>query len=156
MRVRDLLGMTVALGLVTAANLTAGVLLLLGFHAGGDHLNGVRGWALIGVGVVIAAVGAWLILSVAGRSKRREDALRGTARAGSPVPTSAWGMADVGDPHSGVVTVGDDPHGGGSPRLVGFSVSRLDVPLLIVGLLLWTAIFIFFFSPHCAAGAPSC
>jgi hypothetical protein len=156
MRVRHLLGMIIALGVVAAANLTAGVLVLLGAHAGGDRLNGVRGWALIGVGVAIAGAGVWLILGVTVGPRRRRNALRARARPGLPPPISAWGMGDDGDSDGTAIAVGDHSRGGGTPRPVGFSVSHLDVPVLIIGLLLWTALFLIFFSPHCAAGATTC
>jgi hypothetical protein len=65
-------------------------------------------------------------------------------------------MRDGVDPSGGAVAAGETARGRGAPRPVGFSVSRLDVPLIIAGLLLWTGIVIFFFAPHCAAGASTC
>ena len=55
----------------------------------------------------------------------------------------AWGM---GDDRSGAVPVHGRPHGGGSPRLVGFSVSGLDAAILVAVLLIWTALSVFFFA----------
>ncbi|MGD0833062.1 MAG: hypothetical protein ABSA40_01385 [Candidatus Dormibacteria bacterium] len=153
MRVRDLIATAAALAVIAAAIVTAGILLLLAVLDGGAHVDGV-GWALIGVGVVIALAGVGL-LSVAVRSGRRQATRRDTAAsAPSAAGIPVWGMGDAGEAGGGVVTVG--ARGGGSPRPVGFSVSHLDVPLIIVGLLLWTAVVLVFFAPHCAAGASSC
>jgi hypothetical protein len=55
----------------------------------------------------------------------------------------AWGM---GDDRSGAVPVDGRPRGGGSPRPVGFSVSVLDAAILVAVLLIWTALFVFFFA----------
>ncbi|MGD0447372.1 MAG: hypothetical protein ABSB36_01975 [Candidatus Dormibacteria bacterium] len=55
----------------------------------------------------------------------------------------AWGM---GDDRSGAVPVDGRPRGGGSPRPVGFSVSGLDAAILVAVLLIWTALFVYFFA----------
>jgi hypothetical protein len=52
----------------------------------------------------------------------------------------------MGDDRSGAVPVDGRPRGGGAPRPVGFSVSGLDAVLLVAGLLIWTALFVFFFA----------
>jgi hypothetical protein len=66
----------------------------------------------------------------------RKEAVPAPAPAVSPV-VPAWGMTDHGHPRAG-----------GSPRRVGFSVSHLDAALLVAGLLIWTALFVFFFAPR--------
>ncbi|MGO8686466.1 MAG: hypothetical protein ACLQT7_04660 [Candidatus Dormibacteria bacterium] len=48
----------------------------------------------------------------------------------------AWGMD------------GERRPGSGSPRRVGFAVSRLDAVLVVAGLLIWTAVFLVFFAPR--------
>ncbi len=55
----------------------------------------------------------------------------------------AWGM---GDDRSDAVPVDGRPRGGGAPLPVGFSVSRLDAAILVAVLLIWTALFLFFFA----------
>ncbi len=105
---------------------------------------------------MIALAGAWLLVSVALRAGRPEATPLSVSSAPSSAAIPAWGMGEAGEPGGGVVTVGDRPRAGGSPRPVGFSVSHLDVPLIIVGLLLWTAVLLIFFAPHCAAGVSSC
>jgi hypothetical protein len=52
----------------------------------------------------------------------------------------------MGDDRSGAVPVDGRPRGGGSPRPVGFSVSGLDAAILVAVLLIWTALFVFFFA----------
>jgi hypothetical protein len=44
------------------------------------------------------------------------------------------------------VPVDGRPRGGGSPRPVGFSVSGLDAAILVAVLLIWTALFVYFFA----------
>ena len=55
----------------------------------------------------------------------------------------AWGM---GDDRSVGVPVDGRPRGGGSPRSVGFSVSGLDAAIVVAVLLIWTALFVYFFA----------
>jgi len=55
----------------------------------------------------------------------------------------AWGM---GDDRSVAVPVDGRPRGGGSPRSVGFSVSGLDAAIVVAVLLIWTALFVYFFA----------
>jgi hypothetical protein len=52
----------------------------------------------------------------------------------------------MGHDRSGAVPVHGRPRGGGSPRLVGFSVSGLDAAILVAVLLIWTALSVFFFA----------
>ena len=64
-----------------------------------------------------------------------------------PTPTGnasnvpAWGMGD-----ESVVLVDGRPRGGGAPLPVGFSVSGVDAAILVAVLLIWTALFVFFFA----------
>jgi hypothetical protein len=44
------------------------------------------------------------------------------------------------------VPVDGRPRGGGSPRSVGFSVSGLDAAIVVAVLLIWTALFVYFFA----------
>lgn len=156
MRARELVGTTAALALVVAASVTTGILLLLGVVARGNQVDAFWGWALIGVGAVVALAGVGLAVSVSVRAARREDARGDTDSASSGTAIPDWGMGDRGEAAGRVVTVGERTGGGGSPRPVGFSVSHLDVPLVIVGLLLWTALFLVLFAPYCAAGVSTC
>ena len=150
MPVRELLSKSIAFGVVVAALLAGALLVLYGPKPYNDYLDTVigLGWIMLGFAVLVFLVGAVIILGIFrdAQRRRREEALHITPRQGPPAPPPAWGMGDVGRPGSGVVTVGDHPLGGGSPRLVGFSVSHLDAPILIVGLLIWTAVFVFFFA----------
>jgi hypothetical protein len=52
----------------------------------------------------------------------------------------------MGDDRSDAVPVDGRPRGGGSPRLVGFSVSGLDAAILVAVLLIWTALSVYFFA----------
>lgn len=153
MPVREIVTKTVAFVVVTAALLTGAVLVLYGPKAADDYLDTALylGWILLGFAVLVGLVGAAIILGIIrdARVRMRENALHITPRGGPPQPPPAWGMGDVGRPGSGVVAVSDHPLGGGSPRLVSFSVPAWDASLLLVGLLLWTVIFVFFFAPHC-------
>jgi hypothetical protein len=78
----------------------------------------------------------------------REEAFPIAPPEGRSTPLPAWGMGDAGRRETGVVEGGGHRHGGGSPRLVSFSVSSLDAALLVAGLLIWTVLFVLFFSPQ--------
>ncbi|HXZ99860.1 MAG TPA: hypothetical protein VEK76_05870 [Candidatus Binatia bacterium] len=151
MPIREIATKTIAFVVVFAALLTGGILVLYGNHAYNDYLNGVLGWILVALAVATGLAGAGIILGIVRDARQRlgEEALHITPRGAPPAPPPAWGMGDVGRPGSGVVAVSEHPRGGGSPRLVSYSVPSWDAVLLIVGLLAWTAIFVFFFAPHC-------
>jgi len=138
----EILTKTIAFGVVAASLIAGGVFVLLGHHADNDYLNSALGWALILMGLGTGGVGSMVILGVMLDSKRRrrEAQLHITPRDGPPALPPAWGMAEVGRPGSGVIAVGQGPHGGGSPKVVQFSISNLDVPLGILYLLVWTAV----------------
>jgi hypothetical protein len=53
-----------------------------------------------------------------------------------PSPPPAWGMGDDARP------------GSGSPRRVGVSIPHVDAVLTVLALLIWTAVFVFFFAPR--------
>jgi hypothetical protein len=163
MPVREILAKTIAFGVVFAAFLTAAILVLYGPKPYNDYLDtygtgvDILGWILFGLAILVGLIGAVIILGVIrdARVRQREEALHVTARGGLPAPPPAWGMGDVGRPGSGVVAVSESRHGGGAPRLMSFSMSTWDAPLLVVGLLLWTAVFVFFFAPTCGGtGCP--
>lgn len=158
MPVREIVSKIVAFGVVTAALAAGGVLVLYGPHAYNDYLNTALGLLLLLVAALSGMVGTVIILGVIadGRRRQREAALHITPRSGPPAPPPAWGMGDIGRPGSGVVSVGEGHGGGGVPKVVSFSISNLDVPVMLVGLLIWTVIALILFAPHCAAQTPNC
>ena len=158
MPVREIVSKTIAFGLVTAALAAGGFLVLYGPHAYNDYLNTALGLLLILVALLTGGVGLLIIVGIIaeGRRRQKETALHITPRAGPPAPPPAWGMGDIGRPGSGIVSVGETHRGGGAPRLMSFSISNTDVPILLVGLLLWTVVALILFSPHCSAQTPTC
>jgi hypothetical protein len=163
MPVREILAKTIAFGVVFAALLTGAILVLYGQRPYNDYLDtfgtnfNFLGWILFGFAILVGLIGAAIILRIIrdARIRQREAALHVTPRGGLPAPPPAWGMGDIGRPGSGVVSVAKHPSGGGSPRLVGFYTPTWDAPLLIAGLLLWTAIFVLLFAPTCGGtGCP--
>jgi hypothetical protein len=76
---------------------------------------------------------------------QREDAQPAAFR-------SAWGMGEARAPGDGSPGSAE-PRGSGSPRRVSFFMPVWDAVLVIIGLLIWTGVFIFFFAQHCAGTA---
>jgi hypothetical protein len=158
MPVKEIAAKTTAFGLVTLALAASGVFVLYGPHAANDTLNVALGLIMLAFALLTGGVGTVIILGIIaeGRRRQREEALHITARAGPPAPPPAWGMGDIGRPGSGVVGVGEAHRGGGSPRLVSFSISNLDAPVLLGVLLVWTVIAVLLFAPHCGAQTTNC
>jgi hypothetical protein len=151
MPLREIITKTISFGLVAAALAVGGVFVLLGSHAYNDYLNSILGWGLIGLGVITAGYGAFAIAAILydARLRQEEELVHITPRGAPPAPPPPWGMGDIGRPGAGVVRVGDTtpPSGGGAPRLMSVTVSNIDGPMLIVGLLAWTIITLIFFAP---------
>jgi hypothetical protein len=150
MLVRELLIKVVGFGLVVAALVVGGVLVLTSAHAYNDYLNGVLGWGLIAIALITAGIGTIVILGVFydERLRQRDHEVHITPRGAPPAPPPPWGMGDVGRPQGGVVRVGGTaPHGGGSPRMMAVAVSNIDGPLFIAALIAWTVITLIFFAP---------
>ena len=64
----------------------------------------------------------------------------------APVTAGSIPARGMGDDRSVAVPVDGRPRGGGSPRSVGFSVSGLDAAIVVAVLLIWTALFVYFFA----------
>jgi hypothetical protein len=157
MPVREIVTKTIAFGVVTAALLATASLMLYGPKPANDYLDTVLdlGWVVFGFAVLVGVIGAVIILGIIrdARARQREESLRVTPRGVPPALPPAWGMGDIGRPGSGVVAVSEHRaggsaarSGGGSPRLVSFSLPTWDASLLVVGLLIWTAVFVIFFA----------
>jgi hypothetical protein len=151
MPVREIAGKTIGFGLVALALIAGGILDLVGGHVYNDYLNAALGIILILMGLATGGLGTFLIVGILyeERLRRREEQVHVTPRGSPPAPPPPWGMADVGKP-PGVMRVGDaaTAHGGGSPRVMSVTVSNLDAPMLIVGLLAWTILALVLFAPH--------
>src|SRR5437899_2873528 len=150
MPVGEVVGKSIGFILVVGALAAGGILVLLGSHAYNDYLNGILGWGLILLALITGGIGTFIIAGILyeARLRAKESEVRVTPRSGPPAPPPPWGMGDVGRPGAGVLRVGDTtPRGGGSPRVMSVAVSKFDGPLLIVGLLAWTAITLIFFAP---------
>ena len=150
MPLREIAGKSLGFILVVGALVAGGVLVLAGSHAYNDYLNGILGWGLIGIGVITAGLGAFIIGGIVydARLRQKEAEVHVAPRGGPPAPPPPWGMGDVGRPEPGVVRVGQSaPRGGGSPRVMTVTVSNIDGALLIVGLLAWTFLTLVFFAP---------
>ncbi len=149
MPLREIVGKTVGFTLTAAALAVGGVLVLVGSHAYNDYLNGILGWGLIALAVITAGYGTFAIGGIIydARLRRAEEQIEVTPRGAPPAPPPPWGMGDIGRP--GVARVGDAAvqRGGGAPRMMSVTVSNIDGPLLIVGLLAWTIITLIFFAP---------
>src|SRR5438445_13765715 len=150
MPVRELVGKTLGFGLTAAALITGGILVLVGSHAYNDYLNGLLGWILILLGLGAGGLGTFLIAGIVydARLRREEEQVHITPRGAPPAPPPPWGMGDVGRP--GGVTHAVDVgvrRGGGAPRTVSVTVSNIDGPLFIAGLLAWTILTLVFFAP---------
>jgi hypothetical protein len=151
MPVREIAGKTIGFGLVALALIAGGILDLVGGHVYNDYLNAALGIILILMGLATGGLGTFLIVGILyeERLRLREEQVHVTPRGSPPAPPPPWGMADVGKP-PGVMRVGDaaTAHGGGSPRVMSVTVSNLDAPMLIVGLLAWTILALVLFAPR--------
>jgi len=146
----EIVGKAIGFILVVGALVAGGVLVLIGSHAYNDYLNGILGWGLILLALATGGIGVLIIGGIVydARLREQESRVHVTPRAGPPAPPPPWGMGEVGRPGGGVVRVGESgPRGGGSPRVMSVAMSNLDGPMLIVGLLAWTAIALIFFAP---------
>jgi hypothetical protein len=142
---RELIGKVLAFGVCAAGFIVCGFLVLTGAHAADDYLNPVLGGTLLGLGVITAGFG---VLSVAGiiieeRTRRSDEALHITPRAGEPGPPPAWGMGNVGRVEVGT----DTPSSKGSTRVMSVAVSNLDAPIIVAFLLAWTLVALLLFAP---------
>jgi hypothetical protein len=160
MPVREIVTKTIALVVVFGALLTGGLLMIYGPKPANDYLDTVfeLGWVVFGIAIAVGAVGVFIILGIIrdARIRQREAMLQITQRMTPPAPPPPWGMGDIGRPGSGVVALSEHPRGGraqGSPRVMSFTLPTWDAPLLIVGLLLWTGVFVYFFAQHCGGAA---
>ncbi|MBV9101656.1 MAG: hypothetical protein JOZ46_11805 [Candidatus Dormibacteraeota bacterium] len=149
MPVREIAGKTVGFGLVAAALIVGGILVLLGSHAYNDYLNAILGWGLIGFGIVTGGYGTMLIGLIVydARLRRQEEQIHITPRGAPPAPPPPWGMGDIGRPDRAVAVTDVSVRGGGGPRLMSVAVSNIDGPMLIAGLLAWTVLMLIFFAP---------
>lgn len=149
MPVREILGKTLAFGLIGVCLVGGGVAVLLGQHQYNDYLNTILGIALVLIGLGTLGAGALAIGGILYEAKRDRDEhrLHVTPRHGPPSAPPPWGMGDVGRPGSGVVQVGEGPKGGGSPRLMSVHVTNFDTPIVLGVLLVWTLVALILLAP---------
>ena len=155
MPTREIVGKTIGFSVVALGLIIGGILALIGPRAYTDYLiNVVLGVVLILLGLLAGGLGALIIggIIVEARRRQREDALHIADRPGPLAPPPAWGMGEIGRvDQPGVVRVGDGGAagaGGGAVRVMSVSVRNLDAPLLIVGAIVWTAVFTFLLAPR--------
>ena len=149
MPIREIAGKTFGFGLVAAALIVGGILVLLGSHAYNDYLNAILGWGLVAMGILTGGYGTMLIGLIVYDAwlRQKEEQVRVTPRGAPPAPPPPWGMGDIGRPDR-IVQVSDaGVRGGGGPRLMSVAVSNIDGPLLIAGLLAWTVLMLILFAP---------
>lgn len=158
MPTREIAGKTIGFSVVALGLIIGGLLALYGPHAYNDYFNLVLGLALIALGLLAAGLGVLIIAGIVMEAsrRRREEALHVADRPGPLAPPPAWGMGQIGRvDQPGVVRVGDGGGGapaagggGGAARVMSVSVRNLDGPLLILGAIVWTAIFTFLLAPR--------
>ncbi|GAC1343730.1 MAG: hypothetical protein NVSMB29_16720 [Candidatus Dormibacteria bacterium] len=157
MPTREIVGKTIGFSVVALGLIIGGVLALYGPHAYNDYFNLFLGLILIALGLLAGGLGVLIIAGIVMEAKRRqrEEALHIADRPGPLGPPPAWGMGEIGRVDSpGVVRVGEGGGasaaggGGGAVRAMSVSVRNLDAPLIIVGAILWTAIFTFLLAPR--------
>jgi len=138
MPVREIIGKSVAFGIVSLSCILGAVLVFYGPHSYNDYFNAPLGLGLGLIGVGVAAVGVIVIAGIIAdaRLRQREERLHITPRPGPAVAPPAWGMGDVGRPSAERGGKG----GGGSERLMSVRVSDIDGPIVIGFLLLWTLV----------------
>ncbi|MFN2451481.1 MAG: hypothetical protein ABR541_03925 [Candidatus Dormibacteria bacterium] len=158
MPTREIVGKTIGFSVVALGLIVGGILALIGPRAYTDYLiNVVAGVVLILLGLLAGGLGVLIIggIIVEARRTRREAELHIADRPGPLGPPPAWGMGEIGRvDQPGVVRVGDGGGaaapggGGGSVRVMSVSVRNLDAPLIIVGAIIWTALFTFLLAPR--------
>jgi hypothetical protein len=143
MPVREIIGKSVAFGVVSLSCILGAVLVFYGPHAYNDYFNIPLGILLALMGLGVGAAGVFIIGGIVAdaRMRRREQELHITPRPGPLGPPPPWGMGDVGRPPA-------ERGGGGAPRVMSVAVSNLDAPLLIGFLLLWTLVFCIWLAPR--------
>ena len=149
MPVREILGKSIAFGLVAAACIGGGALAYYGPHAYNDYFNTGLALVLVLMGLGAGGLGTLIILGVIAeaRKRERESRLHVTPRPGPLGPPPPWGMGDIGRP--GVREVGGTaPRGGGGPRLMSVALSNVDAPIVIGALLVWTVVFLVLLAPR--------
>jgi len=156
MPTREIVGKTVGFSVVALGLILGGLLALYGPHAYNDYFNLALGLILILLGLLAGGLGVLIIAGIIleARRRQREEALHIAQRPGPLGLPPAWGMGEIGrvDP-PGVVRVGDGGAaagggGGGAVRMMSVSVRNLDAPLLILGAIVWTAVFTFLLAPR--------
>jgi hypothetical protein len=151
MPLREIIGKATGFGLVSLACIAGGFFAYYGPHSYNDYVNTYLPWVLWLAGLGIGGLGALLILGIVAdaRARREEEALHVTPRPGPLGPPPPWGMGDVGRPGSGVVKMSDRPRtGGGGPRVMSVHLSRLDAPLLLGLLVVWTVAMLIWLAPR--------
>jgi len=156
MPTREIVGKTVGFSVVALGLILGGLLALYGPHAYNDYFNLALGLILILLGLLAGGLGVLIIAGIIleARRRQREEALHIAQRPGPLGLPPAWCMGEIGrvDP-PGVVRVGDGGAaagggGGGAVRMMSVSVRNLDAPLLILGAIVWTAVFTFLLAPR--------
>jgi len=153
MPVREITGKTIGFGLVALACVAGGILVFYGPHAYNDYLNVPLGVLLILMGLGTGGLGAFLVASliVDARMREKEEAVHVTPRPGPLGPPPPWGMGDVGRPGAPPVShpgASATAQGGGAPRVMSVALSRIDAPIVIGILILWTVGFCLWLAPR--------
>ena len=146
---REIISKIAAFAIAAAACIAGGVLALYGPHAYNDYFNAVLGLALIAIGLAVGGLGTLLLLGIVAelRREQKQHEVHIAPRDGKPGPPPAWGMGPIGRVDMADETV-NNIHAAMSARVVGVNVRNWDAPLLIVGLLIWTAVFTIWLSPR--------
>ena len=150
MPLREIIGKSIAFGLVTLACVAGGVFAYYGPHPYNDYVNTYLGPVMFILAAGIAFLGTVMILGIIAdaRERQREQELHVTPRPGPLGPPPPWGMGDVGRPGSGVVKMGEHPRGGGGPRVMSVRLTNVDAPLLIGFLVIWTIGMLVWLAPR--------
>ena len=160
MPVREIVGKTIGFSLVALACIAGGLLAIYGPHAANDYFLFITipgylplGIILIVMGVGAGGLGAFLVggLLLDARLRGKEEEVHVTPRPGPLGPPPPWGMRNVGRP--GAPPVGHPgstatPQGGGTPRVMSVALSRIDAPIVIGILILWTVGFCLWLAPR--------
>ena len=141
MPVREIIGKSIAFGIVSLSCILGAVLVFYGPHSYNDYFNAPLGLGLGLIGIGVAAVGVIVIAGIIAdaRLRQREERLHITPRPGPAGAPPAWGMGDVGRPPT-ERGGGGGTGGGGTTRLMSVRVSHIDGPIVIGFLLLWTLV----------------
>lgn len=151
MPVREIVGKSLAFGLVALACVGGGALAYYGPHAYNDYFNTVLAAVLVLMGLGAGGIGTLIIGGIVldARARERARRLHITPRPGPLGPPPPWGMGDIGRPGMAVKEVGGSaPQGGGGPRVMSVAVSSLDVPLVIGAMLAWTVAALVLLAPR--------